>query len=91
MRQSIERAFGMLTKRWGIFWRELQFSFNYWSTVITVCANAKLHNWCIDHNDQNIAPRWHEDYQNGDAWEVFNNNRTVVDEDGLNALFRRPE
>ena len=24
MRQSIERAFGLLTRRWGIFWRPLQ-------------------------------------------------------------------
>lgn len=48
MRQCIERAFGLLTQRWGIFWRPLRCQFKKWSTVVTVAA--KLHNFCIDEN-----------------------------------------
>jgi hypothetical protein len=46
MRQCIERAFGVLVKRWGILWRNLQCSYERWTMVLTVCA--KLHNLCID-------------------------------------------
>jgi hypothetical protein len=47
-RQCMERAFGMLTKRWGIFWRPFNFSLHCWSTVVLVCM--KLHNFCLDRN-----------------------------------------
>ena len=49
MRQCIKRAFGLLTCRWGIFWRPLQCDFNHWPLVCTVAA--KLHNFCIDMNE----------------------------------------
>lgn len=42
----IERAFGVLKRRWGIMWRPLEFSFQKWSITIMVCA--KLHNFCIE-------------------------------------------
>ncbi len=45
-RQCVERAFGQLLGRWGIFWRPLRFDLTYISTVIAVCC--KLHNICID-------------------------------------------
>ena len=48
MRQTIERAFGILTRRWGILWRPLSCALDRWSLVITVCT--KLHNLCIDAN-----------------------------------------
>jgi hypothetical protein len=47
-RQAVERSFGMLTQRWGIFWRPLRFSFDLWSLV--AMAAMKLHNVCIDRN-----------------------------------------
>jgi hypothetical protein len=40
-RQCIERAFGMLVKRWGIFWRKFLFSFDRWSMVIMTCCQNK--------------------------------------------------
>ena len=46
MRQCIERAFGILVRRWGIFWRALQCDMSRWSLITRVCA--KLHNICID-------------------------------------------
>ena len=37
MRQSIERAFGLLTKRWGIFWRPLQRDYGRWKNSTCLC------------------------------------------------------
>lgn len=45
-RQVVERAFGILVARWGIFWRALRFSIAGNSLVIVVCC--KLHNLCVD-------------------------------------------
>jgi hypothetical protein len=45
-RQCIERAFGILVSRWGIFWRSLKIDFELIPLVIRVCV--KLHNICID-------------------------------------------
>lgn len=71
MRQCIERAFGLLTKRWGIFWRPLACRFDKWSTIVTVCC--KLHNLCIDFNDESIKDRYHRDTRPGDSHEVIDN------------------
>jgi hypothetical protein len=30
--QCVERSFGLLTKRWGIFWCPFNFTFHHWST-----------------------------------------------------------
>ncbi len=48
MRQCIERAFAVLVKRWGIFWRPLLCDMSRWSLLTRVCA--KLHNLCIEYN-----------------------------------------
>jgi hypothetical protein len=45
-RQAIERAFSIMVRRWGIFWRPLTCAFKKWALVTTVCA--KVHNVCID-------------------------------------------
>lgn len=45
-RQVIERAFGLLVARWGIFWRPLRVDFDKIPVIIRVCC--KLHNICID-------------------------------------------
>jgi hypothetical protein len=49
MRQVIERAFGILVQRFGIFWRELRMDYERWTSVITCCCI--LHNLCIKYND----------------------------------------
>ena len=45
-RQVIERAFGLLVARWGIFWRALRFSPAKIELIVNVCC--KLHNICVD-------------------------------------------
>ena len=47
-RQCIERAFGILVKRWGIFWRPLRMRFDRRINVIKACC--RLHNICIEQN-----------------------------------------
>jgi hypothetical protein len=69
-RQVIERAFGILTKRWCIFSRPLTCSVNKWTLVATVAA--KLHNICIEKNVP-ILPRFTGDLHAGDAWNVYLN------------------
>lgn len=70
MRQVIERAFGLLTQRWGIFWRPLRVSMSKWGLVCTVAA--KLHNFCIDEG-MAILPSCACDVRQGDVWEVLGN------------------
>ena len=66
MRQCIERAFALLTQKWGIFWRPLRCSHHRWPLVCTVAA--KLHNYCIDmKEDQGDNERYEEDFQEGDV------------------------
>ena len=86
MRQCIERAFGMLTRRWGIFWRPLTCDMSRWPLIITVCA--KLHNVCIDFkvmanqrnpNDIYTSP---EDHEEGDDATTFMN-VYHIEQDGL--------
>lgn len=45
-RQCIERAFGLLVQRWGIFWRAIRVAFDKIPLIITVCC--KLHNLCVE-------------------------------------------
>lgn len=70
MRQCIERAFGILVKRWGILWRPFNFAFERWSVVLQVCA--KLHNLCIESRVGNVhIDHLPEDVQIFDRIEVF--------------------
>ena len=74
MRQCIERAFSLLTQRWGIFWRPLRCSYDKWTLVCTVAA--KLHNFCIDENEgtrEHIAPRYDWDCEEGDDPAIYLN------------------
>jgi DDE superfamily endonuclease len=73
MRQCIERAFGILTRRWGIFWRPLVCKYERWALIGTVCA--KLHNFCIDMNvdPDHRFPRMPEDENVGDIALPFMN------------------
>jgi hypothetical protein len=70
-RQTIERAFGIMTQRFGIFWRRFTFAFNRWSMVVIVCM--KLHNLCIDRNDELPSHRFFADIREGDEWRVYDN------------------
>jgi hypothetical protein len=44
--QVVERAFGLLVQRWGVFWRPLRIAFDRIPLLIRVCC--KLHNLCIE-------------------------------------------
>jgi hypothetical protein len=90
MRQCIERAFGQMTKRWGILWRPLSFAFALWPDVITLCA--KLHNYCIDEGGQTMEVPIHqheENRQEGDVCElILNENHLEPDAPNLRGLTR---
>jgi len=76
-RQSIERAFGMLVMRWGIFSRKFLFALERWSTVIMVCM--KLHNICLDRNVKIPKHRFGEDILERDLSFTLDNNDAVMD------------
>ena len=80
-RQAIERAFGMLTQRWGIFWRIFRFSFDRLPLVALVCM--KLHNLCVDKSCAVPQRRFAEDYRNGNEWAIHDNSR---EDDGLHRV-----
>jgi hypothetical protein len=75
-RQVIERAFGVLVARWGIFWRPLRVKQRTIPLIIRVAC--KLHNICVDRfgtNDQ-IVPYIGEnvrdtDVQPGDGMQIL--------------------
>ena len=72
-RQTIERAFGMLTMRWGIYWRKFRFSYDRWSLVIEL--TMKLHNLCVDRGLKVPLRRYYEDHEIGDRNIVYDNER----------------
>lgn len=76
-RQCIERAFGMLVRRWGIFSRKLECAFDRWPLVILTCM--KLHNICIDHSVSVPTRRLAEDYMSGDETVVNTNENLETD------------
>ena len=51
-RNSIERAFGVLYARWGIFWRPLCFRLSKLPVIIFVIC--KLHNFCLDEKELEV-------------------------------------
>lgn len=46
LRITIERAFGIFIRRWGIFWKALQFDVAFCIQIIHACI--RLHNFCIN-------------------------------------------
>ena len=73
-RQVVERAFGLLVARWGIFWRPLRVSVDKIPLVIRVCC--KLHNICIDRFSEKHLPDPYRDDQEhdrqpGDVFEIL--------------------
>lgn len=69
-RITIERAFGILVRRWGILWRPLEYSIANVTLIIQVCA--KLHNRCVDtwkkskNGSQQLEP-----LDQGEDWSCF--------------------
>ena len=45
-RQCIERAFGILVQRWGVFWRPLRVAYRRVPLLIRV--SCRLHNFCVE-------------------------------------------
>ena len=43
---TIQCAFGMLVRRWGVFWRPLEVAFDRRAPLVG--AAMRLHNYCID-------------------------------------------
>ena len=82
MRQCIERAFGILTKQWGIFWRPLQCRFDKWPLICTVAAT--LHTFCIEMREGEegyILPRLDKDNFPGEFphnWFNENENDSII-------------
>ena len=72
IRQSIERAFGLLFQRWGIFWRPLRIKLKLWSKLIM--SVARLQNFCITNGDQPMRSRASRDTEDGDEMQVLSNN-----------------
>jgi hypothetical protein len=48
-RITIERAFGMFVRKWGIFWKPLSASYGIELQCQMLRVAAKLHNMCIDY------------------------------------------
>ena len=48
VRITIERCFGILIARWGIFWHDLKYDIAFIMEIVHCCC--RLHNFCIDHN-----------------------------------------
>ena len=55
LRIRIECAFGMLTHRWAILRSAIPMNVSIAKTVALVVALAKLHNYCIDADERDIA------------------------------------
>ena len=72
MRQNIERAFGILVRRWGIFSRPLSCHYDRWRLILQV--TARLHNRCLDANVALLQPLV-EDQLDGDTNEVYLNDK----------------
>jgi len=71
MRQCIERAFGLMVERWGILWRPLRVRFDRMPQLL-MCV-ARLHNFCIDCDDNTIIERANRDTEPVDRSEIILN------------------
>ena len=72
-RITIERAFGMLVRRWGILWKPLEYDMEKVTLIIQVCA--KLHNRCVDSWKRSATRRGQrenlEPLDHGEDWSCF--------------------
>ena len=63
LRIHIERAFGLLVRRWGILWKSSELRLKRIILIVVVCA--KLHNICLD--------RWILEHGEAAAYSFFDN------------------
>jgi hypothetical protein len=91
MRQNVERAFGILVSRWGIYWRPLSCDYDRWRLILQV--TARLHNLCLDLNIEEQEPL-DEDMRPHDINEVLLNHPgfdvNLDTYEGLNLLNEDP-
>ncbi len=73
MRQTIERAFGIYVRRWGVFNRSLTVALHKWGFLADVCA--RLHNFCIRQRQGGPPSRMAFDVQTGDVPQVIFNKK----------------
>jgi hypothetical protein len=72
MRQNVERAFGLMVRKWGVFWKPLQCANHRWNVVIR--CRTKLNNFCIDE-------RLRLTHDNVEPWESGSYNDSISEED----------
>lgn len=58
IRITIERAFGMLIQRFGVFWRPLKFHVRFVFQLVLACV--RLHNFILSFNDNAPSSIWRE-------------------------------
>jgi hypothetical protein len=78
-RVHIEQAFGMLVRRFGIFWRPLGFDLPRCGVIVGVAM--RLHNWCIDHNAKIPQETRETRASNKEAFSRWWDNATSLRED----------
>lgn len=61
LRIVIECAFGMLVRRWGVFWRAMEGTLKHTQLIVAACMS--LHNVCIDEKEG-------KDAENADLMEI---------------------
>lgn len=63
-RCTIERAFGVLVRRWGVLWRALPYSMPMNTAIIRTCV--RLHNLCAERHGQQQACDVESHWMDGD-------------------------
>ena len=85
LRIRVECAFGMLVQRWGILRSAMPKGVTIRKTTALVVALAKLHNFCINQKDTNIAPMTAADelrLMTNEIGSIVLENSTAVGDDG---------
>lgn len=86
-RQVIERAFGLLVGRFGVFWRPLRMKMSHIPLVIRVCC--KLHNICIDRfTSSSNVETYHNTSHDTDHQPGDNSQPIWTDQTGMYRGFR---
>lgn len=64
LRNTIERAFGLLMGRWGVLRRALSKKFGLKRIISLTIACCKMHNYCVDLHGENTAVPRHSNRDN---------------------------
>jgi hypothetical protein len=76
LRITVERAFGVLVARWGIFWRPMRMKLRFIPTIVRACI--QLHNFCILRQQPSISLTEEWDRRRG-----FPKDRPLMSENGV--------